>query len=152
MKTMMKFAAVGLLLWGGAAHAGCWGGFKSADDRPMYVGDCWPGETTTIGSFPGWAGHGVAFDDFFVVDVNETARLSVVITTPPDRPFAPGPWTLEVYPDAGTICTPICWDPAQWVPGTALLRHEATKRRNKGKVVLPPGRYLVRVAATMHVR
>jgi hypothetical protein len=127
-----------------------------------YLGAHWVGDSSTFGNrdivanfaeFYG-TGNSRSFDDYWIVDLNETASVVLTITTKPGTPlppFAPGAptFTVEIYHDTGSVCDAIrCSISIPTLISTPLVSQETFDRRWTATTTLVPGRYAIRLAAT----
>lgn len=117
-------------------------------DPSVYLGSYWPGDKGTFINRDVLAKYGQAqsFDNYLVFDLNNTAKASVTITNVPGTAFS-SPWWLEVYPDAGSVCDALRCTTVAFTVGTELFSSATNGKRLTTRLELPPGRYVIRLAA-----
>lgn len=127
-----------------------------------YLGAHWAGDSSTFGNrnivadltAQYGSGNSRSFDDYWIVDVNETSAVALTITTKagaPLPPFAPGAptFTVEIYHDTGSVCGAIrCTVSIPTLISTPIVSKETFTRRWTAATTLVPGRYAIRLAAT----
>lgn len=110
-----------------------------------YLGDYWIRDNATFANreIPDEIGGSTGFDNYWVFDLNTNGAVAITIDT---KASLVQPFSVEIYLDAGSTCTPTrCSIALPDFNNPIVSKSAATKWT--AKVALPAGRYLIRVAA-----
>lgn len=145
------FASLGLM---GAAHADTICNNCEYSYYGSYAGAYWPGDKGTFGNraikanlvqlgFP----NATSFDDYWVFDLNNNARVTLTVNGKLGGPH----FNVQIFPDTGSFCDATRCNISFPDFETQIVRADATRHWNATTPVLPPGRYIIRIAANTRV-
>jgi hypothetical protein len=124
-----------------------------------YLGAYWPHDRAGFGNREivsnlrdlGYGdGQSRGFDDYWVFDLNDDASVTLTVDTKGTLYPAPGyppHFAVEIYPDTGSVCGEFRCDIS--LPdfvGGPIVSHESKRRWTASTPLLPPGRYIIRIA------